>query len=59
MGDDQVLGSDAPSPRPLPMLLAHRGDHRHYPENTLAAFRAALAVRRLYGGETMNAGGGR
>jgi hypothetical protein len=41
------------------MLLAHRGDHRHYPENTLAAFRAALAVRRLYGGETMNAGGGR
>jgi glycerophosphoryl diester phosphodiesterase len=44
MGDDQVLGPDAPSPRPLPMLLAHRGDHRHYPENTLAAFRAALAV---------------
>ena len=27
-----------------PLRLAHRGDHRHAPENTLAAFRAALAV---------------
>lgn len=27
-----------------PLLLAHRGDHRRAPENTLAAFRAALAV---------------
>jgi glycerophosphoryl diester phosphodiesterase len=27
-----------------PLRLAHRGDHREHPENTLAAFRAALAV---------------
>ena len=27
-----------------PLRLAHRGDWRHGPENTLAAFRAALAV---------------
>jgi len=27
-----------------PLRLAHRGDWRHAPENTLAAFRAALAV---------------
>jgi glycerophosphoryl diester phosphodiesterase len=26
------------------LLLAHRGDHRRDPENTLAAFRAALAI---------------
>jgi glycerophosphoryl diester phosphodiesterase len=26
------------------LLLAHRGDHRHAPENTLAAFAAALAL---------------
>ena len=25
-----------------PLLLAHRGDHRHAPENSLAAFRAAV-----------------
>lgn len=28
-----------------PLRLAHRGDHRTVPENTLAAFRAALSVR--------------
>ncbi len=28
----------------VPLRLAHRGDHRRFPENTLAAFRAALAV---------------
>lgn len=27
-----------------PLRIAHRGDHRTVPENTLAAFRAALAV---------------
>lgn len=27
-----------------PLRLAHRGDHRHAPENTLPAFTAALAV---------------
>ena len=31
------------------LLLAHRGDHRHAPENTLAAFRAALAIPGIDG----------
>jgi glycerophosphoryl diester phosphodiesterase len=30
-------------------LLAHRGDHREAPENTLAAFRAALAIPGIDG----------
>jgi glycerophosphoryl diester phosphodiesterase len=29
---------------PRPLRLAHRGDHRRAPENTLGAFRAALAI---------------
>lgn len=32
------------SGRAAPLRLAHRGDHRHVHENTLAAFRAALVV---------------
>ena len=32
-----------PLQRP-PLRLAHRGDHRRWPENSLAAFRAALAI---------------
>ncbi len=31
------------------LLLAHRGDHRTAPENTLAAFRAALAIPGIDG----------
>ncbi len=31
------------------LLLAHRGDHRRAPENTLAAFRAALAIPGIDG----------
>jgi glycerophosphoryl diester phosphodiesterase len=31
------------------LLLAHRGDHRQAPENTLAAFRAALAIPGIDG----------
>lgn len=31
------------------LLLAHRGDHRRAPENTLAAFAAALALPRVDG----------
>jgi glycerophosphoryl diester phosphodiesterase len=31
------------------LLLAHRGDHRRAPENTIAAFAAALAVPGLAG----------
>jgi glycerophosphoryl diester phosphodiesterase len=31
------------------LLLAHRGDHRHALENTLAAFRAALAIPGIDG----------
>ena len=27
-----------------PVVTAHRGDSRHFPENTLAAFRAATAL---------------
>ncbi len=33
-----------PAGTAAPLRLAHRGDHRRAPENTLAAFRAALAV---------------
>jgi glycerophosphoryl diester phosphodiesterase len=33
-----------PGGRPGPLILAHRGDHRAVPENSLAAFEAALAV---------------
>lgn len=44
MTDERVAGPTAPSPRPSPLRLAHRGDHRHHPENSLAAFRAALAI---------------
>lgn len=33
---------DAPGPRPL--VAGHRGDSRHHPENTLAAFRAAATA---------------
>ena len=32
-----------------PLRLAHRGDHRHAPENTLAAFDAALALESCDG----------
>lgn len=31
------------------LLLAHRGDHRHAPENSLAAFAAALAIPGIAG----------
>jgi glycerophosphoryl diester phosphodiesterase len=31
-----------PAPQPTPLIIAHRGDSAHYPENTLAAFAAAL-----------------
>ena len=31
------------------LLLAHRGDHRRAPENTLEAFRAALAIPGVHG----------
>jgi glycerophosphoryl diester phosphodiesterase len=31
------------------LLLAHRGDHRRVPENTLAAFAAALAIPGING----------
>ncbi len=42
---EAVGGSTSPNaPGTLPLRLAHRGDHRHAPENSLAAFRAALAV---------------
>jgi glycerophosphoryl diester phosphodiesterase len=37
-----VTPGHAPAGRTL--RLAHRGDHRHEPENTIAAFVAALAV---------------
>jgi glycerophosphoryl diester phosphodiesterase len=33
------------------LLLAHRGDHRRAPENTLAAFAAALAIPGVHGVE--------
>ena len=33
------------------LLLAHRGDHRRAPENSLAAFRAALAIPGMGGVE--------
>ena len=44
MTDERVARPTAPSLRPRPLRLAHRGDHRRHPENTLAALRAALAV---------------
>jgi glycerophosphoryl diester phosphodiesterase len=44
MTDTPGAGPTAPSPYPRPLRLAHRGDHRRHLENTLAAFRAALAV---------------
>jgi glycerophosphoryl diester phosphodiesterase len=31
-----------PSPQPTPLIIAHRGDSSHRPENTLAAFAAGL-----------------
>jgi glycerophosphoryl diester phosphodiesterase len=31
------------------LLLAHRGDHRRAPENTLAAFAAAVAIPGIHG----------
>jgi glycerophosphoryl diester phosphodiesterase len=34
----------APSAESAPLRLAHRGDHRRLPENSLAAFLAALAI---------------
>jgi glycerophosphoryl diester phosphodiesterase len=33
-----------PAPQPVPLVIAHRGDSAHRPENTLAAFAAALEV---------------
>ena len=32
------------APPPRPIVVAHRGDSRHHPENTLAAFRAARTL---------------
>ncbi|HUG53576.1 MAG TPA: glycerophosphodiester phosphodiesterase family protein [Vicinamibacteria bacterium] len=31
-----------PAPQPVPLVIAHRGDSAHRPENTLAAFAGAL-----------------
>jgi glycerophosphoryl diester phosphodiesterase len=31
-----------PAPQPTPLIIAHRGDSAHHPENTLASFAAAL-----------------
>ena len=42
--DLSALPVGAPAPARPPLRLAHRGDHRRYPENTLAAFHAALAL---------------
>ncbi len=42
--DLSALPVGAPASGRVPLRLAHRGDHRRYPENTLAAFRAALAL---------------
>jgi len=33
-----------PAPAPTPLIIAHRGDSAHRPENTLAAFAAALEI---------------
>jgi glycerophosphoryl diester phosphodiesterase len=44
MATPSIIRSAAPSPRHGPLRLAHRGDHRRWPENSLAAFRAALAI---------------
>src|SRR6185503_15550158 len=33
-----------PSPVPVPLIIAHRGDSAHRPENTLAAFASALEI---------------
>jgi glycerophosphoryl diester phosphodiesterase len=33
-----------PAPVPIPLVIAHRGDSAHRPENTLAAFAAALEI---------------
>jgi len=33
-----------PAPVPTPLVIAHRGDSAHRPENTLAAFASALEI---------------
>jgi glycerophosphoryl diester phosphodiesterase len=33
-----------PAPQPTPLVIAHRGDSAHRPENTLAAFASALEI---------------
>ena len=33
-----------PAPVPIPLVIAHRGDSAHRPENTLAAFASALEI---------------
>jgi glycerophosphoryl diester phosphodiesterase len=33
-----------PAPPPVPLVIAHRGDSAHRPENTLAAFATALEI---------------
>lgn len=38
------MAASPSAPPTAPLRLAHRGDHRAVPENTLAAFAAALAV---------------
>jgi len=37
-----------PSPVPLPLVIAHRGDSAHRPENTLASFASALEIGAAY-----------
>ena len=37
-----------PSPVPVPLVIAHRGDSAHRPENTLASFASALEIGAAY-----------
>ena len=37
-----------PSPVPTPLVIAHRGDSAHRPENTLASFASALEIGAAY-----------
>ena len=37
-----------PSPVPIPLVIAHRGDSAHRPENTLASFASALEIGAAY-----------
>jgi glycerophosphoryl diester phosphodiesterase len=37
-----------PSPVPTPLVIAHRGDSAHRPENTMASFASALEIGAAY-----------